>query len=65
MIWLPDQHDTRHRWVPKCRLQLERDGDYPAYADQWAALRALQAARSSDQLTMLPATPAALELSCI
>lgn len=44
VIWLPDQHDTRHRWIPKCRTQLEREGDYPAYEEQWAAVRAMQAA---------------------
>lgn len=39
IIWLPGQHDTRHRWIPKCRLRLERDGDYPDYAEQWAKIR--------------------------
>lgn len=38
LIWLPGQHDTRHRWIPKCRLRMERDGDYPAYAEQWAKI---------------------------
>jgi hypothetical protein len=48
VIWLPGQHDTRHRWIPKSRLELERPGDYPAYEDQWATLRALQASRATD-----------------
>lgn len=39
LIWQPGQRDTRHRWIPPCRRQLERDGDYPAYADQWAKIR--------------------------
>lgn len=43
VIWLKDQHDTRHRWITPCRTELERNEDYPAYADQWAALRAMQA----------------------
>lgn len=38
IIWLPGQHDTRHRWIPKCRRRLERDGDYPVYAEQWAKI---------------------------
>lgn len=38
IIWMPGQHDTRHRWLPKCRLRLERDGDYPAYSEQWAKI---------------------------
>lgn len=38
IIWMPGQHDTRHRWIPKCRTRLEREGDYPAYADQWAKI---------------------------
>lgn len=42
-IWLPDEHDTRHRWIPKCRRRLERDEDYPAYEEQWAEVRRLQA----------------------
>lgn len=39
VIWLHGQTDTRFRWVPKSRLRLERPGDYPDYADQWAAIR--------------------------
>lgn len=46
IIWQPGQHDTRHRWIPKSRLQLERDGDYPAYEEQWAIVRAAQAERA-------------------
>lgn len=40
VIWKPDEHDTRHRWIGPCRTQLERDGDYPDYAEQWAKLAA-------------------------
>ncbi len=47
VIWQPGQHDTRHRWIPACRRRLERDADYPAYEDQWAALRLLQEERAS------------------
>lgn len=47
VIWLPGQHDTRHRWIPKSRDRLERDEDYPAYEDQWASLRELQAERAA------------------
>ena len=64
VIWLPGQHDTRHRWIPKCRLQLERPGDYPAYEDQWAILRAFQTEKAArDQPSFLPATTPAPELS--
>lgn len=52
VIWLPGQHDTRHRWIPKCRVELERDEDFPAYTDQWALLRSMQAA-ASDQGDLL------------
>lgn len=38
VIWMPGRHDTRHRWIPKCRRRLEREGDYPAYAEQWAKI---------------------------
>lgn len=34
-VWLGggDQHrDTRLRWIPPCRLRLERPDDYPAYS---------------------------------
>lgn len=47
VIWLPGQHDTRHRWIPACRQRLERDQDYPAYEDQWAEVRRLQAELAS------------------
>lgn len=40
VIWLPGEADTRFRWIPKSRLRLERPGDYPEYAVQWAALEA-------------------------
>ena len=43
VIWQPGKHDTRHRWIPKCRLNFERDEDYPAYLKQWAEARRLQA----------------------
>jgi hypothetical protein len=67
VIWLPDQHDTRHRWIPKCRLQLERVGDYPAYEEQWAKLRHLQAglAAARKPSLLLPAITPAHELSSI
>ena len=42
VIWLPGEHDTRHRWIPKCRLRMERPGDYPEYPDQWAAIAPAQ-----------------------
>lgn len=38
LVWLPGKHDTRHRWIPKCRTRLEREGAYPAYAEQWAKI---------------------------
>lgn len=34
LVWLADDPapaDTRLRWLPKCRLELERAGDYPDY----------------------------------
>lgn len=43
VIWQPGQHDTRHRWIPKCANRLERAEDYPAYEAQWADLRRRQA----------------------
>jgi hypothetical protein len=43
LVWRPGQHDTRHRWIGKCRARLERDEDYPAYEAQWAEVRRLQA----------------------
>lgn len=49
VIWLPGQHDTRHRWIPACRQRLERDEDYPAYADQWAEVHRLQAQQKHEQ----------------
>ncbi len=36
-IWLKRDAapaDTRKRWIPPCRLRLERDGDYPAAAPE-------------------------------
>lgn len=33
-----DKRDTRHRWLGTPRAQLERDGDYPAYPEQWAKI---------------------------
>jgi len=38
MIWRRGEHDTRHRWIEKCRRRLERDGDYPLYPEQWATI---------------------------
>jgi hypothetical protein len=35
LVWMPRQHDWRKRIIPPCRTDLERDGDYPAYLDQW------------------------------
>lgn len=32
--------DSRHRWVPPCRLQLERPGDYPDHSARLAAIEA-------------------------
>jgi hypothetical protein len=52
VIWLPGQHDTRHRWIPPCRVDLERDEDFPAYAEQWAWLRE-KAAEASGQGVLL------------
>jgi hypothetical protein len=48
VIWLPGQHDTRHRWIPACRPRLERDEDYPAYEEQWTLLREQQAQRAAE-----------------
>lgn len=55
LVWLPGQHDTRHRWIPKCRTTLERNEDFPAYEDQWAEVRRLQAehARALGQEALL------------
>jgi len=39
LVWLHGQSDTRKRWIAKCRERLERPGDYPAYAEQWEAIR--------------------------
>jgi hypothetical protein len=33
LVWLAGgDRDTRVRWIPPCRAQLEREGDYPVYA---------------------------------
>ena len=53
MIWLPGQNDTRHRWISRCRQRLERDDDYPVYAEQWAKIRALQAKLTPQQTLIL------------
>lgn len=29
VIWLKGEDDTRLRWIPPCRLRLEKPGDYP------------------------------------
>jgi len=42
VIWQHGSHDTRHRWIARCRVALERASDYPAYAEQWAELEKLQ-----------------------
>lgn len=31
-VWLNGEADTRKRWVPKCRRQMEKPGDYPDYS---------------------------------
>lgn len=41
-IWIKGEHDTRHRWIPACRQSLERDGDYPEYAERWAELEKMR-----------------------
>jgi hypothetical protein len=33
LVWLDGEVDTRLRWIPPCRKQLERVGDYPALAE--------------------------------
>lgn len=38
LIWIHDQADTRLRWLADCRERLERPGDYPEYAEQWATI---------------------------
>jgi predicted RNA methylase len=43
LVWLHGQTDTRYRWIAPCREQMERPGDYPAYAEQWAAISAAKA----------------------
>lgn len=43
LIWRDGDRDTRHRWIGPARERLEREGDYPAYEEQWAKLRAYQA----------------------
>ena len=47
LVWLTDDRwtaedagDTRHRWLGTPRVQLERPGDYPDYAEQWGDLKA-------------------------
>lgn len=49
VIWLPGQTDTRHRWISKCRDRLTRDEDYPAYEEQWAEVRRLQAELAAER----------------
>lgn len=43
IVWRHGDTDTRHRWIPPSRQFLERDGDYPAYEEQWAKVHAAQA----------------------
>lgn len=38
VIWIHGETDTRLRWLADCRRRLERAGDYPEYAEQWATL---------------------------
>jgi len=60
LIWMRDQStghwiaDTRKRWVPPLRMQLERPGDYPEYPEQWARVRAAQAGCEALALAELP-----------
>lgn len=37
-VWMHGQTDTRLRWLADCRQRLEKPGDYPEYAEQWAAI---------------------------
>lgn len=34
VIWLKGEDDTRLRWIPPCRLRLEKPGDYPPEGEQ-------------------------------
>lgn len=45
-------HDTRHGWIPPSRRQLERPGDYPEYAEQWAAIRTASQGGAGPQLAL-------------
>ncbi|TXH10348.1 MAG: methyltransferase [Hyphomicrobiaceae bacterium] len=38
VVWMHGQHDTRFRWLSG-RSELERDGDYPLYREQWEKIR--------------------------
>lgn len=44
IVWLHGQEDTRLRWLANCRQRLERPGDYPEYAEQWASIAQTPAA---------------------
>lgn len=38
IVWRHGDDDTRHRWIARCRQDMERAGDYPAYAERWAEI---------------------------
>lgn len=40
LVWIDGETDTRLRWLANVRQFLERPGDYPEYAEQWAAISA-------------------------
>lgn len=42
IVWMHGHADTRLRWLPAVRTTLEKPGDYPEYAEQWASIRAPQ-----------------------
>jgi hypothetical protein len=50
LVWIKGENDTRHRWIEPCRPECERDGDYPAYLEQWEYLRSLKADSSQPEL---------------
>lgn len=41
IVWRHGETDTRHRWIEPCRQIMEREGDYPAYAERWAEISQL------------------------
>lgn len=46
VVWMHNQHDTRFRWLSG-RAELEREGDYPLYREQWDMIR------QPDEVTLL------------